>query len=480
MRLSVLFALFLLLLPCPSFAKDTGAVQTPEKVFNAQSYMLDNGLQVVVVENHRAPVVTHMIWYRVGAAEEQPGKSGMAHFMEHLMFKGQTSEAFGDIAPGDFSKIVRSLGGKDNAFTSQDYTAYYQSVASDQLETVMTMEAGRMRGMSPPADEVVSENKVILEERRQRTDNDPRAQMDEQLNAALFVNHPYGIPVIGWLHEMEGLTWDDEKAFYDLWYEPNNAILVVSGDVTGPEVLALAQKTYGKIPSAKVPERIRTVSPPFVAQMSVTLAHSSIREPSFQRGYRVPSARQNKQDSLALEVLEEIMGGGATSRLYKDLVVEGKVASSISISYSGNAWDDATVWIAGVPAEGNVLQDVEAAVDDELRKLIAEGVRADELKDAVTRMQADAIYARDSLSGPAMTIGYGLITGSTLDDIEYWPRDIEMVSADQVQDVAKRFLNPDAPAKIPPVTGYLLPKEGGDDQGLDAMGGASEMQGEIR
>lgn len=435
-----------------------------KKVFNAETYELDNGLQIVVIENHRAPVVTHMLWYRVGAADEPPGKSGIAHFLEHLLFKGQSYPGLGELAPGEFSKTVRKLGGNDNAFTSQDYTAFYQSIAKEHLETVMRMEAGRVRGMSPPLEEVASENKVILEERRQRTDNDPRAQMAEQLSEALFANHPYSIPVIGWFHEMETLSWEDAKTFHDAWYVTNNAILIISGDITGKEVLALAKKTYGVIPSAPMPERKRTSSPPFIAQTSVTLEHESIQQPVLNRAYRVPSFRQSNQESLALQVLEEIMSGGPSSRLYKRLVVEQKIATQASLSYRANAWDDATLWVYGLPAQGQDLKTVETAIDSELRDLITTGVQEKELNEAITRMQAEAIYARDSLSGPAMIIGHSLITGSTLDDIEYWPQQIKKITAAQVQDVARLYLNPDAPAKHPPVTGYLLPKSATQEQ----------------
>ncbi len=434
----------------PSFAAD--------KVFNAKSYMLDNGLQVVVVENHRAPVITHMIWYRVGAADELRGQSGIAHFLEHLMFKGQKHERLGDLKSGEFSKIIRSLGGNDNAFTSQDYTAYFQSISSDEIERVMTMEAGRMRGMFIPLNEFSSEKKVIMEERRQRTDNDPRAQMSEQMREALFPNHPYAIPIIGWMHEIEGLAYKEVMSFYDKYYAPNNAILVVSGNVTGEQIFELAQRTYGIVKRGDIPNRARTKSPPFIAKTSIILEHSSIKEPIFRRTYRVPSARQNKQESLALEVLEDIIGGGATSRLYKSLVIEQKIATGISMSYNSASWNDGTLSIAATPSSYDKMGDLKSAINAELRKLINNGVTDDELLQSITRMQSEAIYARDSLSGPAMIIGYSLITGSSLDDVENWAQDIKSVTKQQIQDAARKYLNPDAPYKNPPIDGLLLPK----------------------
>ncbi|GJL86065.1 MAG: peptidase M16 [Micavibrio sp.] len=445
-----------MLIPLQAYAQTDIKADSPvqgEKVFNAETFKLDNGLEIIVIPNHRTPVVTHMVWYKVGGADETQGKSGIAHFMEHLMFKGSTG-----LASGEFSKTVRKLGGNDNAFTGQDYTAYFQSIAVEHLEKIMTMEAGRMRGMNPPLQEVESERKVILEERRQRTDNDPRGRFGEQMNAALYVNHPYGTPVIGWFHEMEKLTWDDAKTFYDKWYGPNNAILIVSGDVTGAEVHELAKKIYGPLKRVEtIPERNRTISPPLHAQTKVLQRHPAIAQAIIQRNYRVPSYRQNKKDSLALQVIEEIMGGGATSRLYKSLVIEQKLATSASMSYRADSWDDTTLTVYAAPAPGKHPEEVERALEQELRKLVSAGITEDELQDAKTRMQDAAIYARDSLSGPAMAFGHALATGSTVDDVEYWPQRIEEITAEQAQNVAQRFLDPDGKYDHPPVTGYLLP-----------------------
>lgn len=427
--------------------------QSADKVFNAESFSLENGLEIVVIPNHRAPVVTHMVWYRVGAADEPRGKSGIAHFLEHLMFKGS-----GDLAPGEFSETVRGLGGNDNAFTAQDYTAYFQSIAAEHLKTVMRMEAGRMRGLNPPPEEVDSERKVILEERRQRTDNDPRARFGEQLDAALFVNHPYGTPIIGWMHEMETLGWEDAKSFYDRFYGPNNAILIVSGDVTGQQVYELAKEIYGPIKPIELEERIWPQSPKLGAQNRVKMEYPTIRQPEVWTVFRAPGYRQNRDEALALEVLEEIMGAGSTSRLYKSLVVEQKLASSAGLFYRPQRWDDAEVTLYAVPLPEVELETVQAAYEEELRKLISEGVSAEELNDAITRMQSEAVYARDSLTGPAMIFGYSLITGSSIEDVEHWPRDIGQVTAAQVQQAAEKYLNLDKPRKHPPVTGYLLPK----------------------
>lgn len=446
---------FLLVIFSATFAFTSFA---QDKVFNAKSTILDNGLEVVVVENNRAPVVTHMLWYRVGAADEPAGKSGIAHFYEHLMFKGHSHPELGTFDPGEFSRVVRSLGGEDNAFTSQDYTAYFQSVSSEHLEQMMRMEAGRMRGLKIPQSEFDSEQKVIIEERAQRTDNDPRAQMAEQMNEALYPNHPYSIPIIGWKHEIEALTLDDALAFYDLYYVPNNAVLVISGDVQAEDVFEMAKRTYGLIEKGEDVIRERTISPPFISQTTVTLEHETIKQPSFQRKYRVPSYGQSKEESLALQVLDSIMGGGASARLYKSLVVEKKIATSISFSYWSASWDDAVISINATPSDGVSMHDLELAISEQLRELIKNGITDTELSEAKVKMHAEAVYARDSLTGPAMIIGYSMITGSSLDDIETWPAQIQTVTADQVKAVAATYLNPDKLYKYPPVTGILLPK----------------------
>ncbi len=454
-RLSLtLLALACIMMPISGFAEGV------QKVFNAKSFTLDNGLELIVVENHRAPVVTHMAWYRAGAADEPLGKSGIAHFLEHLLFKGHTSKTLGTYKAGEFSKIVRSLGGEDNAFTSQDYTAYYQSIASEHLETVMRMEAGRMRGLNPPLEAVASENKVIQEERRQRTDNDPRAQAREQANASLFPNHPYGTPVIGWMHEIQELSWDDAKSFYDQYYVPNNAIVIISGAVKAKDALEIAKRTYGTIAkSTDMPERKRTTSPPFIAQSTTMLRHPRIQQAVITNSYRVPSERQNRKTSLALQVLDEIVGGGSTSRLYKSLVIDQKVATDVSMSYSAAAWDDGVISVSVHPKSVDQIVATQDAINAVFQDVIDNGVTDEELKDAITRMQADAIYARDSLSGPAMIIGYNIITGSTLENIEHWPQDIARVTKDEIQKAAKRYLNPKDAQGRPAITTHILPPE---------------------
>ncbi len=451
----------------------TGKAPYDEKIFGAESFTLPNGMKAVVIPAHRAPVVTHMVWYKVGAADEPRGKSGIAHFVEHLMFKGT------DAYPvGEFSRIVRQLGGNHNAMTGQDFTAYHQSVAKEHLETMMRLEADRMRGLIFPPDDVDSERLVVIEERRQVTENDPRGYFFEQMNAALFVNHPYQHPTIGWLHEVEALSRDDAIAFYNTHYAPNNAILVVAGDITAEELYPMAMAIYGDIPARAVPERNWTAVPPLLGTQRLVLHHDSIRQPLVRRAYRVPSARQDKDDSLALTVLASILGDGMNARFYRSLVIEQRLASSAGFGYGGTAWDDGRVVMSATPLEGISPEAVEAAMEEELRSLIRDGITDEELQSARTRLIDAAIFSRDSLTGPAMIFGYTLVTGGTIDDVEYWQRDIAGVTASQIHDVAARYLDPDNMKRRPYVTGYLLPANQSGAQDTPPPAPAPEEQAE--
>jgi zinc protease len=402
-------------------------------VFSPESFTLENGLQVVVVTNHRAPVVTQMVWYKCGSADEEPGKSGIAHFLEHLMFKGTD-----DVAPGEFSKIIARNGGNDNAFTSWDYTAFYQSVASDRLELVMRMEADRMSDLGLSDEVVYPERDVIVEERHQRTDNDPGARLGESAGYALYVNHGYGIPIIGWEREMQELTREDAEVWYHRWYAPNNAILVVSGDVEPGEVRELAETYFGPIPARDVPERRRPAIPPLAADTLVTMADPEVRQPYTQMRWLAPTARTEGAEHIyALQVMAEIMGGGTTSRLYRDLVVERQIASSAGFWYDPDRMDWSSAGAYGVPRGEESLEELETALREEINRVLADGVTRNEVSDAVTRLQAGAVFARDSLSGPANTLGAALAMGGSIADVEEWPDRIGAVTPEQVQAAAK-------------------------------------------
>ena len=255
-----------------------GPQQAEAALFNPETFTLDNGMQVVVVTDRRAPVVSHHVWYKVGSADSPPGKSGLPHFLEHLMFKGTEN-----LAPGEFSEIVARNGGNENAFTGSDYTGYYQTIARDRLELVMEMEADRMTNLVLDDAAVLPERDVVLEERSQRVDNDPGSRLAEQLNAAQYLNHPYRLPVIGWRHEMESYTREDALDFYRTWYAPNNAVLIVAGDIDAEELRPLAERYYGAIPRRDVPERVRVQEPPQQAAREVELIDPRVRQPSWSR-----------------------------------------------------------------------------------------------------------------------------------------------------------------------------------------------------
>ncbi|SOC20698.1 M16 family metallopeptidase [Thalassospira xiamenensis] len=426
-------------------------------VFSPQTMTLDNGMQVVLVENHRAPVVTHMVWYKVGSADETEGVSGIAHFLEHLMFKGTK-----DIAPGDFSKIVARNGGNDNAFTSWDYTGYFQNIARDRLEMVMKMEADRMQNLQLTDDVVLPERDVIIEERRSRIDNNPGALLGEQMRAALYMAHPYGRSIIGWLNEMETLGTDDALAFYHKWYAPNNAILVVAGDITMDQLKPLAEKYYGAIPAGDVASRQRVKEPTQHAPRKVTLTDPRVGQASMSRYYLAPSYNSENADQAApLEVLSEILGSGTTSRFFRSLVVDQSTATSAGTFYDPVAVDLASFGLYAVPRDGVELADLEKAVDAEIAKVVENGVTEEELTRAKQKLLDSAVFARDSLSAAARTLGEALAVGLTVDQVESWPDRINAVTIEQVNAAAKSVFDDKRS-----VTGWLQPPEGGPVSGM--------------
>jgi zinc protease len=411
-------------------------------------FTLSNGLELVVIPDHRAPVVTHMIWYKVGAADETPGKSGLAHFLEHLMFKGTAKHP-----AGQFSQVVARIGGQENAFTANDYTAFFQRVPRQQLKTVMEFEADRMTGLQLTDNVVLPERDVILEEQNQRVRNNPHARLTEQVDAALFLNNPYGKPVIGWRHEMERLTRDDAIGFYRRFYGPNDAIVVVAGDVEPQTALKFAQETYGKVARRNgILPRHRPQEPPPVAVRSLTLADPRVEQPSLQRAYLVPSfTTAKKGESEALEVLAHILGSGSNSRLYTALVVDQRVAVSAGAWYDSTAVDPSKFGVYGAPRPGVTLPQLEAATDAVIAQVIDKGVTPEELARSKTKLIADAVYAHDSQASMARWYGAALATGASVNDVEHWPDRIRAVTAEQVQQAARHWLD-----KRRSVTGYLI------------------------
>ena len=415
------------------------------------TYKLKNGLDIVVIEDHRAPVVTQMVWYRIGAADEPPGHSGIAHFLEHLMFQGTAT-----MKAGEFSATVEQNGGNDNAFTTSDYTAYFQRVAADRLELMMKMEADRMRNLQLTEDDVTTERQVILEERGQRTDSDPGALFTEQRSAAQYLNHPYGIPVIGWRQEMEKLSRQDALDFYKANYAPNNAILVVAGDVQPKDVLALAEKTYGPLdPSTDIKPRARPQEPPQLAERRLTMADERVSEPYLVRTYLAPERNAGDQKTAAaLTILAELLGGNQTSAvLAKSLQFQQKKAVWSAAFYDGAAVDPTTFGLYLTPVPGVDLADAEKAMDEVVAKFLKDGPDPADFERIKTQIRASEIYARDSAEGQANEYGEALAIGLTVKDVQDWPKILQEVTVDDVMTVAHEVLNRDHA-----VTGYLVPK----------------------
>lgn len=431
-----------LLIPTAAFAQTSGKVT---------DFMLENGMQVVVVEDHRAPVVQHMLWYRAGSADEPKGSSGVAHFLEHLLFKATEK-----MESGEFSAVVAANGGRDNAFTSYDYTAYFQRVAADRLELMMTMEADRMKNIQLTPENIATERNVIIEERNQRTENNPQALFSEQLSAAQYLNHRYGTPIIGWMHEMEELDREDALSFYELYYSPNNTVLVVSGDVTPEGVRELAEKHYGPIPAnPALPERLRTEEPRQNAERRVIFRDARVAQPYISRSYLVPERDSGAQETAAaLTILSEILGGGTTSFLTEKLQFDTQVATYAAAGYSGVSLDDTTFRLIMVPSEGVSLEEGEAALDQALADFMTAGVDAEQLERIKLQIRASEIYAQDNVDGIANRYGSALTSGLTVQDVRAWPVILDAVTADDIMQAAT-LLRREAS-----VTGWLQHPEG--------------------
>jgi zinc protease len=408
-------------------------------IVDAQTFTLKNGLQVVVLPNHRAPVVFQMIAYRVGAADGPPGKNGVAHFLEHLMFK-----ATDKLQAGQFTKDIDQRGGTDNAFTNQDMTAYHQEIAKEHLPLIMSMEADRMTGLKLTDAVVMPERDVIIEERRERTDNEPGAQLQEMMNASLFLNHPYRLPVIGWLHEMQQYTTKDAVDFYHRFYAPNNAVLVVAGDVTLDQVRHLAEQDFGNLPRHDTPARQRLIEPRQTAPREVNLTSDLVRQSYMVKSFLAPSYRvgldnqpTKDNDAYALLLLSDILGEGTTSRLYRRLVINDKLATDAASSYDPSAYDLGSFTVYGSPVPNGDMKKVEAAIADEIALILKDGVTDDELNAAKQRLRIETIKARDSLAGPAVLIASALVNGRSLADVQAWPDRIAAVTTADIRRAAQ-------------------------------------------
>ena len=413
------------------------------------TFTLANGLEVVVIPDHRTPVVTQMIWYKVGSADETPGKSGLAHFLEHLMFKGTAKHP-----AGEFSQTVLRIGGNENAFTSADYTGYFQRVPREQLGSMMEFEADRMTGLVLRDENVLPERDVVLEEFNMRVANNPEARLTEQIMAALYLNHPYGRPVIGWHQEIEKLDREDALAFYKRFYAPNNAILVIAGDVDADEVRPMAERTFGPVaPQPAIPvRRIRPQEPEPAAPRTVTLSDPRVEQPGLRRYYLVPSAATAAAgESVALDVLAQLMGGGSNSYLSRRLVIDRPLAVNASAAYQGTSLDATQFVISASPRPGVTFAQIEQVIDDVIADIQENGIRSEDLERVKTQLIAETVYAQDNQATLARWYGGAMTTGLRIEDIRNWPERIRAVTAEQVRGVVQKWFD-----KNRSVTGYLI------------------------
>lgn len=416
---------------------------TPKENF----FTLDNGLSVLVIQNHKVPAVSHTIWYRVGGIDEPEGKSGIAHFLEHLMFKGTDT-----IASGQFSKIVTKNGGNDNAFTSYDYTAYYQKIASDKLELVMKMEADRMVNLTLDTRDVITERDVVLEERRTRIDRHPRNILLEQMRASLFLNHPYRRPLIGWENDIKELDKQDALDFYQKHYAPNNAILIVSGDVSVSHVKALAEKYYGVIPKMDLQPRVFPTEPIHKVPRRLVYEDDKVRKPELIKFYLAPSMNYGEHKHVyALELLSRILGGSQTSRLYRDLVIDKGLAANVETGYNGVAVGPGVFSLYILPSEGIAVETVELEFKRVVEEMIKNGIDQDEIRRSKNVLKSEAIYAKDGLQGIAHIYGSVLVKGLSIDYVDRWEENIESVTEEDLIRAAQHVIQEDNSS----VTGIL-------------------------
>ena len=423
------FFLLLLVMPVVAWA-ETGKVTT---------FTLDNGMQGVVIEDRRAPIVTHMVWYRVGSADEPPGQTGVAHYLEHLLFKGTEK-----LEPGEFSRIVKENGGVDNAFTSYDYTGYFQRVAKDRLPLMMSLEADRMVNLQLTEEDAATERAVVLEERASRTESDPGALFSEQRRAVQFLNHPYGQPVVGWRHEIDELNLADAIDFYKTFYAPNNAILVVAGDVSPQEVEALAREYFGPLkPSENLPPRVRRQEPPQLSARRMTFSDPRERQPYLVRTYLAPNRTSGAQEeAAALLMLSYILGGtGVTSVLGEELQLNRKLAVFSQSWYSGTNLDPDTFGIYAQPRPGVSLEELESAIDAVLADLIENGFEDGKLERLKAQIRAEDIYELDDQDGLARSYGRALTSGLTVEDVQNWSSVLQAVTEEDIVEAAKSVLD---------------------------------------
>ena len=408
---------------------------------NANPYetTLKNGLRVIVKEDRRAPTAVQMVWYRIGSVDEVDGASGVAHVLEHMMFKGTPS-----VGPGEFNKRVAAAGGRDNAFTSRDYTAYFQQVPKEKLEEMVQLEADRMRHLNVDAKEFEQEIKVVMEERRMRTDDNPQSKLFEQMNAVAFQAHPYRRPIIGWMNDLETMTAADAKAWYDTWYVPNNAYVIITGDVDHKAVFALAEKYYGPLEGRALPQRKAQAEPTQEGTRRVNVK-APAELPVLIMGYKAPILRDIDKDTepYALDMLSAVLDGHDAARFNKHLVREQKVALSAGINYDATARGPGMIYLSGSPAEGKTVPELEAALRSEIERVQKDGVSEQELKRAKAQLLASQVYKLDSMFGQTMEIGQIEAVGLSYKKLDRILEKLQKVTAAEVQAVAKKYFTDD-------------------------------------
>lgn len=405
----------------------------------AKEFVLQNGMKIIVKEDHRAPTVAHMVWYRIGSMDESNGTTGVAHALEHMMFKGTKT-----LKPGEFSRKVAALGGRENAFTSKDYTAYFQQVEKSRLEKVMALEADRMANLVFDQEEFSREIRVVMEERRWRTEDQPIPMLYEALNAAAFTAHPYHHPVVGWMSDLLNMTVQDAKAWHDRWYAPNNATMVIAGDVDAAQVHALAKKHFGKIPA----KRIKAVKPqdePAQRGIRRVTVKAPAENPYVVLAFKAPTLRDVEKDTdvHALNVLAAVLDGYDNARLNARLVRTEKVANDAGAGYSSIARGPVLFLLDGTPARGTSTEQLEQLLRAEVERIAKEGVSEDELKRVKAQLIAGQIYKRDSIFGQAMEIGVMEMSGISHAKIDRIIEKLRDITPQQVQAVAQKYFGDD-------------------------------------
>ena len=400
---------------------------------------LSNGLKIIVKEDHRAPTIAHMVWYRAGSIDEVNGTTGVAHLLEHMMFKGTKT-----VPPGEFSNRVAAAGGRENAFTNRDYTAYFQQIHKSRLELVMKLESDRMNNLNLSDAEFAKEIKVVMEERRWRTDDQPRALLGEAQQAVAYEAHPYHHPVIGWMRDLETMTGADARKWYNTWYAPNNAVLIVIGDVDAPQVVALAQKYYGGFKRKALPERKPQDEPQQLGIRRVNVK-APAELPYVTLSWHVPKLVDVEKDSdpYALEVLAGVLDGHEGARITKDLIREQRIAHEAGAGYDSTSRGPTMFSLEGTPADGKTVADLEAALRGEVKKIADAGVTEAELKRVKAQVVAGQVYKRDSIFGQAMEIAQYEMVGLSHKQIDRVLEKIKGVTAEQVQAVAKKYFGDD-------------------------------------